>query len=91
MLYCIGITIYNVFFHPLAKYPGPLLAKITPLYSLWGLLRGRWPFDAHQLHMKYGPVVRLMPNEVSFTSPQAWKDICGHRQGHPQFHKDPIQ
>ncbi|KAJ4995132.1 Averantin hydroxylase [Colletotrichum sp. SAR 10_66] len=31
-----------------------------------------------------------MPNELSFTEPQAWKDIYGHRQGHPQFHKDPI-
>lgn len=32
-----------------------------------------------------------MPNELAFTDPQAWKDIYGHRQGHPQFHKDPIQ
>lgn len=31
-----------------------------------------------------------MPNELAFTDPQAWKDIYGHRQGHPQFHKDPI-
>lgn len=31
-----------------------------------------------------------MPNELCFTDPQAWKDIYGHRQGHPQFHKDPI-
>lgn len=31
-----------------------------------------------------------MPNELAFTSPQAWRDIYGHRQGHPQFHKDPI-
>ena len=29
-----------------------------------------------------------MPNELTFTDPQAWKDIYGHRQGHPQFHKD---
>jgi cytochrome P450 len=34
--------------------------------------------------------VRLMPTELSFNEPQAWRDIYGHRQGHPQFHKDPI-
>jgi cytochrome P450 len=82
--------IYNIYFHPLARFPGPLLAKISPLYSIYGLFRGRWPFDVHQLHLKYGPIVRLMPSELSFTDPEAWKDIYGHRQGHPQCHKDPI-
>ena len=42
----------------------------------------------HQLHLKYGPILRLMPNELSFIDPEAWRDIYGHRQGHPQFHKD---
>jgi hypothetical protein len=31
-----------------------------------------------------------MPNELAFIDPQAWREIYGHRQGHPQFHKDPI-
>ncbi|KAI0148827.1 averantin oxidoreductase [Xylariaceae sp. FL1272] len=88
--YMIWRIIYNLYFHPLAKYPGPFLAKISPLYSIWGLYRGRWPFDVHQLHLKYGPILRLMPSELAFTDPQAWKDIYGHRQGHPQFHKSPI-
>ena len=29
----------------------------------------------HELHRKYGPVVRLGPNEVSFTSLEAMKEI----------------
>ncbi|KAI6778698.1 Isotrichodermin C-15 hydroxylase-like protein [Emericellopsis cladophorae] len=90
VVYLVGAAIYNVYFHPLAKYPGPLLAKISPVYSIWGLFRGRWPFDVHELHLKYGPILRTMPNELTFTDPQAWKDIYGHRQGHQQFHKDPI-
>lgn len=88
VVYLVGAAIYNVYFHPLAKYPGPLWAKISPVYSIWGLFRGRWPFDVHELHLKYGPILRTMPNELTFTDPQAWKDIYGHRQGHPQFHKD---
>lgn len=74
-LYLIWSCIYNLWFHPLAKYPGPFLAKISPVslpmrrsspfigtqsadnpqvYSIWGLFRGRWPFDVHELHLKYG-------------------------------------
>lgn len=34
------------------------------------------------LHAKYGPVVRLSPNEVSFISGEtAWQDIYGFRTG----------
>ncbi|KAH8684155.1 averantin oxidoreductase [Ilyonectria robusta] len=90
VVYLVAVSVYNLYFHPLAKYPGPFFARISPIYSIWGLFRGRWPFDVHQLHLKYGPIVRTMPNELTFTDPQAWKDIYGHRQGHPQFHKDPI-
>lgn len=88
LLYGVWKCIYNLYFHPLAKYPGPFLARMTPVYSIYGLFRGRWPFDVHQLHLQYGPVLRTMPNELTFVDPQAWKDIYGHRQGHPQFHKD---
>jgi hypothetical protein len=33
------------------------------------------------MHEKYGPVVRLAPDELSFASADAWKDIYGHRTG----------
>ena len=35
----------------------------------------------HSLHQKYGPVLRIGPNEVSFTSPSVVKEIYG--QGTP--------
>jgi cytochrome P450 len=90
LVYLIGITIYNLYFHPLSKYPGPFLGKISSFWPVWGLHKGRWPMIVKGFHDKYGPIVRTMPNELVFTDPQAWKDIYGHRQGHPQFHKDPI-
>lgn len=31
------------------------------------------------LHRKYGPVVRVAPNELSYNHPDAWKDIMGRR------------
>lgn len=32
-------------------------------------------------HERYGEVVRLGPDRLSYTKPQAWKDIYGHRTG----------
>lgn len=32
VIYAVGVTIYNVFFHPLANIPGPKLAAITRLW-----------------------------------------------------------
>lgn len=42
------------------------------------------------LHDKYGSVVRLSPNELSFNTVQAWTDIYGHRPGRLDLAKDPI-
>lgn len=43
------------------------------------------------LHQKYGPVVRIGPNSLSFTGSQAWKDIYGYRGSNGEtFQKDPM-
>jgi len=90
----VGFTVYTIvyrlYFHPLAKYPGPFLNKISPLPAISSLLRGRLPLETKQWHDKYGPVVRVMPNELSFNTANAWEDIYGHRQGLKNMHKDPI-
>lgn len=46
-------------------------------------------FHVHAFHQKYGPVVRVAPNELVYIDPQAWKDIYGHRNGVPENEKDP--
>lgn len=38
-------------------------------------------FKLLELHERYGPVVRVAPNELNFTAAEAWKDIYGHRTG----------
>ena len=44
--------------------------------------------DAKKLHEKYGDAVRIAPNEVTFTDPEAWKEIFAIRPGKPQRPKD---
>ncbi len=40
-------------------------------------LRGDLPFKIEELHLQYGPVVRIAPDELSFTDPIVMKDIYG--------------
>ncbi|EOA81121.1 uncharacterized protein SETTUDRAFT_24624 [Exserohilum turcica Et28A] len=52
--------------------------------------RGQQAFRTEQLHAKYGPVVRISPNHLSFTDPQAWKDIYAYRPGGEMAKADQI-
>lgn len=69
------------FHNGLHRYPGPVLAKFT---NLWRFLdvRTRHSEVTHiELHRKYGDVVRLGPNTLSFSSPSAIKVIYGLNKG----------
>ena len=71
-----AVTIFhNIFFHPLRNFPGPWLAAATPLPFVYRLWTGRLPQWTDQLHLKYGEVVRIQPNELSFVTESAWHDI----------------
>ena len=60
---------------PLAKLPGPRLSIFTSLLLKWYELRANRRLYIHGLHERYGPVVRVAPGEVSFTSPAAVREI----------------
>ena len=62
---------------PLRKVPGPYISNFTSLLLKWHELKANRTLYIHALHQKYGPVVRVAPNEVSFTSPAALKEIYG--------------
>ncbi|KAI5920170.1 isotrichodermin C-15 hydroxylase [Camillea tinctor] len=79
LIYTTGLVVYRVFFHPLAKYPGPFLAKITDAYQLYHAWKGDRHLEFWRMHQKYGRVVRFGPNSVSFNSNAALKDIYGFR------------
>jgi len=81
VLCSVSISIYNLFFHPLRAFPGPILNRATVFPRVISLLRGRLALDVLSLHNKYGPIVRISPSELAFINPDAWKDIYGHRTG----------
>ncbi|KAI2617462.1 benzoate 4-monooxygenase cytochrome P450 [Hypoxylon sp. NC1633] len=79
----LGITkaVYNVYFHPLAPVPGPKLYAMSPLPISWTRIQGTLPYKFAELHERYGPIVRVSPDEISCTGPSAFKDIYGPRYG----------
>ncbi|KAF9876162.1 benzoate 4-monooxygenase cytochrome p450 [Colletotrichum karsti] len=90
LIWSLWTVVYNLYFHPLARFPGPILARVSPIPYVIALVRGRIPFWVKACHDQYGPIVRVSPNELSFDNEVAWKDIYGSRPGHKNFHKDPI-
>ncbi|KAJ8121883.1 hypothetical protein ONZ43_g1778 [Nemania bipapillata] len=56
---------------PLSKVPGPWYARWTDLISKYYWVRARKPLYIHDLHLKYGPIVRVGPREVYVCDPQA--------------------
>ncbi|KAF2768795.1 isotrichodermin C-15 hydroxylase [Teratosphaeria nubilosa] len=90
MLAWIAITaIYNIWMHPLRKYPGPRLWAASDIPYILMTLRGRPHEHVLRLHRQYGEIVRLAPNELSFIGPDAWSEIMSLRQGHQENNKDP--
>lgn len=60
---------------PIWKIPGPKISAFTSLQLKLAELSASRTIYVHQLHLRYGPVVRIAPNEVSFTSWAAVKEI----------------
>ncbi|TEA14427.1 Cytochrome P450 monooxygenase aclL [Colletotrichum sidae] len=80
-IYTVGFIIYNLFFHPLRHFPGPLLMRATRATFCYKLIRGTISFDMLELHDRYGDVVRVAPDELAFADPSAWKVVFGHKSG----------
>ncbi|KAI1339861.1 putative cytochrome P450 [Xylariaceae sp. FL0016] len=73
----IAYSIYLLWLHPMSKYPGPKLAAVSELWYARSWTSGDWHKRLHEAHKKYGDIVRIAPNELSFATMQSFKDIYG--------------
>lgn len=92
VIYTATKIVYNIYFHPLSKFPGPKFAAATQIpvsYASWNGVNSQWLASLHEEYSS--DVVRVAPDELSFISPSAWKDIYSHRPGHATFPKDVSQ
>lgn len=52
------------------------------------MVSGALPHEVKKIHDQYGDVVRVAPNELSFTNPAAWRDIHTRNFQRPREYKD---
>jgi hypothetical protein len=88
VLYLFSVVIYNVYFHPLRNFPGPVSWAATRIPWAINIFSGTLYLSQDELHKRYGNIVRIAPDELSFINPQAWKDIYTVRNGKELMHKD---
>ena len=74
-LLLICYIVYQRYYSPLARFPGPFLASFTNLWKLWTLRTGRYDRVILELHQQLGDFVRIGPNEVVIAQPDAIKQI----------------
>lgn len=65
--YWVMIVVYRLYFHPLAKFPGPKIAAATFLYEIvWDYAgNGAYLFECERMHQKYGLYCLLATREQS--------------------------
>ncbi|KAJ5782303.1 hypothetical protein N7457_004077 [Penicillium paradoxum] len=82
-------TVYHLYFHPLAKFPGPKIAAATFLYEFYYdvIKSGMYIWEVERMHEKYGPIVRINPREIHIKDPSYYDEI--HAGASRKRSKDP--
>ncbi|KAI4236460.1 MAG: hypothetical protein LQ349_002532 [Xanthoria aureola] len=78
VVYASRIT-YLQYSNPLRKIPGPWLARYTRFWLWKSVVSRDWHRICLASHRRYGPIVRIAPNEYSIDDPEAPKIIFRSR------------
>ncbi|KAG9907931.1 putative P450 monooxygenase, partial [Aureobasidium melanogenum] len=81
----VAVIYYNVieplFLDPKSKIPGPKLFALTKWRLALEDFKGTRTREIHALHERYGPIVRIGPNEIHCNSLNALRTIYGAGSG----------
>ncbi|KAI0485055.1 cytochrome P450 [Xylariaceae sp. FL0804] len=82
-VYILITAAYRLFAHPLAHVPGPRLAGVSYWYECYyDVFRpAQYAFQIRALHQRYGPIIRITPDEVSIADPEFISSIYSPGQG----------
>lgn len=69
-VYYLSWTIYARTLHPLAKVPGPIWPSISRTWLMYHHHKGDIEIVERGLHEKYGPLLRIAPDEVVCAKPE---------------------
>ncbi|KAF9873493.1 cytochrome P450 [Colletotrichum karsti] len=80
LTYLLGYCIYQLFFSPLRKLPGPKFWAVSYIPYVRMFVSGHAHRDILRLHRQYGPIVRVGPTHISINHPDGMQEVRGHRK-----------
>jgi hypothetical protein len=80
-LLTISYFVGNKYRYGINRYPGPWLAAYTDWWRFFENIGQKSEKTFIELHQKYGDIVRIGPNVLSFADPRAVKTIYGLNKG----------
>ncbi|KAF2452465.1 putative benzoate 4-monooxygenase cytochrome P450 [Lineolata rhizophorae] len=90
LAYVLCLYVYRLFFHPLARFPGPKLAALSNWYEFYHevVLQGKFTAHVKELHKQYGPIIRITPSELHIDDPEYYDQLyarAGRRDKYSYF------
>ncbi|KND87123.1 Trichodiene oxygenase [Tolypocladium ophioglossoides CBS 100239] len=87
LVYVLGRVIYLLYLSPIAHFPGPKIAAVTHWYGFYydAICGGQYVWKVEQMHQKYGPVVRINPDEIHISDPDYYAVV--YTSGQERRHK----
>ncbi|XDG03563.1 hypothetical protein ABKA04_003178 [Annulohypoxylon sp. FPYF3050] len=72
-----ALVTYRLYFSPLARFPGPRIAAATGWYEFYYQVwcNGKYIFEIEKMHKKYGPIVRVNPEELSINDADFYNEL----------------
>ncbi|KAI0548664.1 cytochrome P450 [Xylaria curta] len=77
LIKCVLLVFYRLYLSPLARFPGSKLAAATGWYEFYYdyWLNGKYIFEIERMHKKYGPIIRVTPDELSINDASFYNEI----------------
>ncbi|MCJ1358491.1 MAG: hypothetical protein MMC33_008491 [Icmadophila ericetorum] len=76
--YWVALIVQRLFYSRISHIPGPKLAAASTLYQAYYDFfphRGRFLWKCIDLHKKYGPIIRIGPDEVHVDDPSFYSEM----------------